>query len=44
LGVRDLSNNEAQQALAADSPVGGLFGKLRGRAAEAQRYAAENSA
>jgi hypothetical protein len=28
-----------QQALAADSPVSALFGKLRGLAAEAQRYA-----
>jgi hypothetical protein len=30
----------AEQALAADSPVSGLCSKLRGRAAEAQRWAA----
>jgi len=29
-----------QQALAADSPVSGLYSKLRGRAAEAQRWIA----
>jgi hypothetical protein len=31
----------AQQALAADSPASGFFGKLSGRAAQAQRWAAE---
>jgi hypothetical protein len=29
----------AEQALAADSPVSGFFGKVRGRATEAQRSA-----
>jgi hypothetical protein len=32
----------AEQALAADTPASGFFGKLRGRAAEAQRYAVSN--
>ena len=30
----------AEQALGADSPSAGFFGKLRGRAAQAQRSAA----
>jgi hypothetical protein len=34
--------NGAIEALATDSPVAGFFGKLRGRAAEAQRSAAFN--
>jgi hypothetical protein len=38
--VRGLILSRAEQALGADSPSACLFGKLRGRAAQAQRWIA----
>jgi hypothetical protein len=36
----NLNNTATEQALGADSPGAGFFVKLRGRAAQAKRYAA----
>ena len=40
MGVAMYMVAAAERALGADSPEAGFFGKLRGRAAQAQRYIA----